>query len=196
MSFQKITIIITILLCLFISPYELSAKKNLEDSVFMTTDFLDITSLEIGKEVITHTDQSGYISITLIDYQPQPELDASTTMTPLSAGQTPWSGGSIPDGNSTLRIRRDAAFGGYFEYYATVNGSQSRIVELSRDTYSFLAIYWVTNYSIKIDRAYATDSLPAFSTQQFDHNTPLLLTHCYLILELNTSGQIRTKWNY
>ncbi|MHC1735257.1 MAG: hypothetical protein AB9921_06245 [Erysipelotrichaceae bacterium] len=185
-------ICLSILFCAF--DLNANAYAELDPQEFKTSAYFDVSELRIGDEVVVYQgiNVEDQLTVTLVKYTPL-RLKFDNSVTSLSLGSTPWSGGTIPDGVSTLRIRRSGVTY-YYQYYVDVRGYDSSIISIKQLAYMFPQFYFYQYYSFSIVRSQATDALPARSSFQFE----LTLVHttlCYLDFELNSSGQIRTLWN-
>lgn len=155
--------------------------------------FAELTELEesVPYELYRNDITGEVVTITL-----EPK-EVSSTVSLMSAGDSGWSGGNIPEDISTLTIKRQT-LDGYYSYKAVVYGVTNSILDIHSKTYTLYGLTLV-NQSFEIKRATALNFLPARASWSFDtvfvqYGITLKSFGCYLDLELNNSGQVRVSW--
>ena len=188
---KKIIVTFALILLVFNFGISVEAKGGTKDQIDTSSHKVtfNVRNLKIGEEKVIFNNGDEKVSVKLDEIEPTITL----------FGSTGWSGGTIPDGTSTLTVKYES--GGVYtaSYKATVKGSTSSILDVHSP---YINIVGMSNLNISyfgVERSTATNSLVARASMRYSYtftqggiNFGTLSK--YLNLELNYNGQVNILW--
>ncbi|GEM_PF-2835186 len=188
---KKIIVTFALILLVFNFGVSVEAKGGARDYIGKTSHKVtfNIRNLRVGDEKVVFNNGDEKVSVKLEEIEPTITL----------FGSTGWSGGTIPDGTSTLTVKYES--GGVYtaSYKATVKGSTSSILDVHSP---YININGASNLNISyfgVERSTATSSLVARASMRYSYEYTqgginIGTVSRYLNLELNYNGQVNILW--
>lgn len=195
--FKKLLIVFTVTLLILTSiSQNVLAKENMDSLKEGEIEFnIYDLDLEEGKSYVLYEDYENKYKI-IIDV-----LSSNDTINMLSAGNSGWSGGTIPKGTHTLYPHIEGSTSSGMKevgFYETVTGTNTiQIVDAYNANINNTSVLSISDVNLKVVYKTPTSSRPAKASLTYIAKytaTGGNSTTCYLHSEINQIGQHKITW--